>query len=267
MVCYSVTNEVTIVVVKTPIPKKNLVRKPARSHKKERKLGKKLRSSQMELAERRQVVVRLRLQGMTLREIGKELGCGYMTIKRDMDIIKEEVGQKIAQFDKDYALGKSMTVYEQIESEAWAQFYGCANGTTSKAQFLNLVRAARNDQVKLLTDVGLISKAPTQVTHQFEANQVLKGWTDDAKRIVALSIIRAQMDNHVPMKALDGHSPTIIDIPDELVGTVQAMGAVPVTPESSAAEPAQTQQEPPQGGNGHGSYTGDLPEPDEPDEA
>lgn len=222
---------------KYPVPKKQSAQIAMLQAAKGKKKGKKPRSSHMELAERRQMVIRLRLQGMTLREIAKELNTGYMSVKRDLDLVREEVGKKVGQFDRDYALGKSISVYEQIESEAWQQFYSVPNGTPARAQFLNLVRTARNDQVKLLTEVGLINKAPTQVQHQFEANQVLKGWTDDAKKIVALAIIRSQMDGgEVPKALLDsGKQGRVINIPEELVDTVKA-----------------ATQEAPGGDNGHG---------------
>lgn len=206
---------------KNPVPKKKQVvvaamtaaiGRPKRKHR-----GRKPKSSQIELAERRQIVIRMRLQGKTLREIGKELGIGYMTAKRDLDTIRSEVSEKVSQFDRDYALGKSISVYEQIEDEAWREYYGAASGGPSKAQFLNLVRAARNDQVKLLTEVGLINKAPVQVQHEFQAQAVLKNWTEDAKRIVALAIIRAQMEGADATKLLEGGNGhgKLIDIPAE----------------------------------------------------
>ena len=189
-------------MAKHPVTKGELAQSAILFGKRAKKRGRRPRSTEIELSERRQEVIRLRLRGMTLREIAKSLGCGAMTIKRDLDAVKQEVHQKVSQFDRDYALGTSLSVYEQIEKEAWEQYYGCSQGSPGRAQFLNLVRTARNDQVKLLADVGLISRAPTQVQHQFEANQVLKGWTDDAKRIVALAIIRSQMDGGDVPKAL-----------------------------------------------------------------
>ena len=227
---------------KSPVPKKSLAGlllrsgspaqpEPSQVKKRKKRGGRKQRSSNIELAERRKLVIKFRLKGKTLREIAKELNTGYMTVKRDLDIVKHEVHEKVSQFDREYALGKSISVYEQIESEAWEQYFGCAVGAPGRVQFLNLVRTARNDQVKLLTDVGLINKAPAQVHHQFEANQVLKGWTDDARRIVALAIIRSQMDQadgkDIPKTLLEaqaggnGHG-KVIDVPDATPEPVEA---------------------------------------------
>lgn len=233
-----------MILRKCPVPKKQLAQMSVLHTKKSRRRKHKIqKSTQMELAERRQLVIRMRLKGMTLREIAKELCCGYMTIKRDLDAVRQEVSEKVSQFDRDYALGKSMSVYEQIELEAWQQYYGCSPGSTGRAQFLNLVRTTRNDQVKLLTEVGLISKAPTQVQHNFEANQVLKDWTEDAKRIVSLAIIRSQMDGgEVPKALLAAQEPQeggngrgrLIDLPEEMVEVSEPSG-----------EPGEPSSEPP----------------------
>jgi hypothetical protein len=218
----------------SPVPKKKLaqaaVMYAAQRRKKfnyqGKKRGRKPKSTQVELTERRQMVLRMRLQGKTFRDIGKELGLGYMTVKRDLDAIKCEVAQKIDKFDRDYALGKSISVYEQIEEEAWAEYHRSVTGSPSKAQFLNLVRTARNDQVKLLADVGLIDRAPAKVQHKIETNKILEGWTDDARRIVSLAIIRAQMDGgKVPSPLLEAHGGgnghgKVVDVPAEVEAPV-----------------------------------------------
>ena len=156
---------------------------------------KKSKASQEEIKERRRLVMKFRLRGLTFRQIAKELGVGYMTVKRDLDAIKVETREKVSQFKHDYALGKSISTYEQIEEEAWEQASRCANGSSNKAQFLNLARTARNDQVKLLMDVGLIGRSATQVEHTVKADSVLDGWTKEAQQLVALAIIRSQIGN------------------------------------------------------------------------
>jgi hypothetical protein len=214
-------------MAKCPVPKK---KKPQAiqylDNVKQR--NRKPKSTSMELVERREAVTKLRLKGLTLREIGKELGLGYMIVKRDLDCIKQEVGEKITKFDRDFALGKSISVYEQIEDEAWKQYFGCAPGSTNRAQFLNVARAARNDQVKLLSDVGMIVRAPTHHAHTVEStSKLLEGWTPDAKNIVSLAIIRAQMDGTSTKELTEGSNgkSKIVDVPEDVMAnTPYTMG-------------------------------------------
>lgn len=161
---------------------------------KEKKKRGKHKSSFVEALERRREAFKMRLQGANYREIAERLDVGYMTVKRDLDIFKEELNKRITQFDKNYALGKTLSVYEQIEKEAWEQFHS-SNFTASRIQCLNLIRTTRNDQTKLLMDIGLIGKAPTKVEHKVEtsAATALQGWTKEAQNLVALAIIRSQL--------------------------------------------------------------------------
>jgi transcriptional regulator len=189
---------------KSPIPKKKpKVRKTKR--------GRPKKLSAIELAERRQAVLTLRLKGMTYKNIAKEVGVGYMTVKRDLDQIRQENVQQVSKFNRDVAIGQAIASYNQVEVEAWQQYHKCSNGTNQKANFLHLVRAATNDRVKLLTEVGLVSKAAVRVEHKVEADAVLKGWTQDAKQLVAMAIIRAQMQDGSNGKG------DILDLPPEAV--------------------------------------------------
>jgi len=176
-------------MAKSPVPKK----KPVKPFFKKPKRGRPVKRSAIELAERRQQVLTLRLKGMAFKEIAKEVGVGYMTVKRDLDQVRQENVQQVSKFNRDVAIGQAIASYNQVELEAWLQYHKCSQGTTQRAQFLNMVRAATNDRVKLLTEVGLVSKAAVRVEHTVEADGVLKGWTQDAKQLVAMAIIRTQM--------------------------------------------------------------------------
>jgi len=151
------------------------------------------KSSSDEISERRQMVMKFRLRGLTYRQIAKELGVGYMTVKRDLEAIRVSTRDKVSKFKHDYALGTSINTYEQIEEEAWKEAERCPHGSSNRAQFLNLARTARNDQVKMLMDVGLIGRSAQQVDVTVKADKVLEGWTKEAQQVVALAIIRSQM--------------------------------------------------------------------------
>jgi hypothetical protein len=60
-------------------------------------------------------------------------------------------------------------------------------------QFLNLIRAAENDRVKMLMDVGLISKNPVKVEHTHKSDEVLAGLTKDAQQLIAMALLKAQL--------------------------------------------------------------------------
>jgi hypothetical protein len=143
-----------------------------------------------EIAERRREVMRLRTQGLGYRAIATKLGVGHMTVKRDIEYIRAKVRERMSKFERNLAISESVSAYEQVEMEAWKQYALSKPGTTQAARFLDVVRAARGDQVKLLTDLGFLKKAPTEVKHDI-STKVIQDWTPAAQDLVALAIIKA----------------------------------------------------------------------------
>lgn len=181
---------------------KNLARASVLSRKKTKR-GRRRRMTDLELAERRQMIMSMRLRGKSLREIGKELGVGPMTVKRDLDAVAKLNQEKISEFERNNALADACQTYDTLEKEAWEQVFRCANGTQQRAQFMNLVRVVNNDRVKMLMDVGLISKAPQKLEVKSETTHQLEGWTEDAKQLMAMALLQAQM-NSEEKKQLEG---------------------------------------------------------------
>ena len=167
---------------KSPVPMKKEKRRSTKRRK---------RLSALELAERRQTVLTLRLKGLTFKDIGQQLSIGYMTVKRDLDIIRQENLQNVTEFNRDQAVASAMQTYDQVELEAWQAYY--ADKTPTRAKYLNLIRMNNKDRIQLLVDIGLVSKAALRVEHKVETEGVLAHWTEDAKALVAMSIIRTQM--------------------------------------------------------------------------
>lgn len=190
---YLIVHRIRTVMPKTPVPKKKYAQGLVLSRRNSPVKAKRRKASSEEMYERRQMVMRLRLKGKTYREIAKELGIGTMTVRRDMQKIKEHVAHKVADFEKDQALGESLHTYELIHQEAWDQYYRSPNASTQRVQFLNLIRAAENDRVKMLMDVGLISKNPVKVEHTHKSDEVLAGLTKDAQQLIAMALLKAQL--------------------------------------------------------------------------
>jgi hypothetical protein len=165
--------------------------------------------------------VKLRMRGLGLRKIAAELDVGHMTVKRDLAAIAEENKTRMDQLERDTLLAECVSVFEQIEAQAWDQYHRCANGTQMKAQFLNVIRSARNDQVKLLTDIGMIAKAPQKVEHTI-TRDVISHWSPEAQDLVAMAIIKSGLTpaeapqedvNQLPMATPRGA--TVIDVEAE----------------------------------------------------
>jgi len=128
--------------------------------------------------------------GMGYRSIAQKLGVGHMTIKRDLEAVREETSTRMSKFERDYAIASSVSVYEQVEESAWKEFASAGPGSAQRARFLDVVRGARNDQTKLLTDLGFLRKAPQEIQHTV-TSKVVDQWSPQAQDLVALAIIKA----------------------------------------------------------------------------
>jgi len=213
---------------KSPVPKKKpdkIVQGLVLSRGKLSKKGKLRKSSREEMEERRQMVMRLRLKGMPYKSIARKLGIGTMTVKRDLERLREDVAEKVTQFERDYALGECLQTYERIHQEAWDQYERCEHASDGRAKFLNLIRAAENDRVKVLMDVGLIGREAVKVTHEHEhraADNALKGITKDAQQLIAMALLKAQLQpaKEPIRESIGGNGQKLLDIPPEMVTAV-----------------------------------------------
>lgn len=183
---------------RTPVKKSNGTKALAttgRATKKvarKKKPGRPAKASQYEIDERRKQVIRLRMRGLGYRAIAKVLGVGHMTVKRDLEAVREENAKRVTRFEQEQTIGECLSVFEEIELKAWEQFDAMPLGNAHGAKYLAEIREARDRQIKLLTDVGLIRKEPNKVDVTVNTD-ALQHWTPEAQDIVAMAIIKTKL--------------------------------------------------------------------------
>ena len=151
-----------------------------------------VRSSEDEIKERRRRVVRLRMRGLGYRSIAQKLGVGHMTVKRDLEAIREDNRVKARLLDREEHVGESLSVFEEVELRAWQDYRYAPRGSGERQKFLAEIRAARQNQTKLLMDLGVVAKAPTESKITI-SNEVIANWSPEAQDLVALAIIKSGM--------------------------------------------------------------------------
>ena len=162
--------------------------------KKAGQLPKKLpaRASKEEIAERRTAVKRLRLRGLGYRSIAKIVGVGHMTIKRDLEAIRHSNKTRVTMLDQSEHVGESLSVFEEVELRAWQDYHDADKGSQQRQRFLAEIQSARQNQTKLLMDLGVINRVAER-KHITVSTEVISGWTPDAQDLVALAILKSQM--------------------------------------------------------------------------
>lgn len=190
-------------------PSQELVVTPAKTgapHKKKNKVSM-LDVRRMERLERRRLLTSYRMKGFTLDEIATQMNLTSLQVARELEAMRDENATRIKDFDRTNAVISCVSVFEQIEVECWKN-YRAAVMLRDKNAILNTLRAARNDQIKLLEDLGFLSKAPTQVNHNIEAKAALQDMTDKTQQLLAMAFMRAQL-KPLPEPEIDTNLPIL----------------------------------------------------------
>jgi len=199
------------------------------------------KASREEIEDRRKQVGRLRMRGLGYRSIAKLLGVGFMTVKRDLEAIREDNKKRVSAFEQEQHLGESLSVFEECELRAWQDYHEAGAGTIQRKHFLDTIQDARNNQIKLLTDVGLISKEPAKVDVRVRS-ELIQHWSPEAQALVAMAILKSKLPaaaEPIPDRNLiEAHSNNVIDIEEESDATEE-----PVIPATQAAPAAGSPHE------------------------
>lgn len=188
------------------------------------------KASREEIEDRRKQVGRLRMRGLGYRSIAKLLGVGYLTIKRDLEAIREDNKKRVSAFEQEQHLGESLSVFEEVELRAWQDYHEAQGGSIQRKHFLDTIQDARNNQIKLLTDVGLVSKEPTKVDVRVKS-ELIQHWSPEAQALVAMAILKSKLPpaaEPVPdNRMIDAHT-----VEDEEADAEPEPAAVPVAASS-----------------------------------
>lgn len=115
---------------------------------------------EMEL--RRHQVLRMRHRRFSLKQIGLALGVSETTVHRDLKWIREQWQTMLgpeAKLDTSIFIGESLAHYEDIEAMALADSAKAGISLRDKNRLLNTALAARDRQVSLLQDMGVVARS------------------------------------------------------------------------------------------------------------
>lgn len=147
-------------------------------------------------ADRRRTILGYKLRGWTLRQIAKEMGLSAATVLKDLREIQRLAREKVKITQQQELLGDCVSCFERVEQEAWEQ-YNLSLDQDLKVKFLGTVQQARNNQLKLLTELGIVgaNKPKPAPTHQ---TVNINNLTPQAQDILAMALITAGMQQQAP---------------------------------------------------------------------
>lgn len=127
-----------------------------------------LTPSQKERQHRRLKTLQLRLRGLTEPQIANALQVSVTTVSMDLAYVYREWKDKYGlhpTVDPAVIVGEAMTLYQETERMALVEYNKLSNGPTnaiiarSKMACLKMANEAKDRQVNLLQDLGILHRA------------------------------------------------------------------------------------------------------------
>jgi len=138
-----------------------------------------------ELTDRQKMIARLKLRGVSQEAIAKVLKLTPARISQEVRFVRKHFINKGSSIDQSYKIGESLSIYEEVEKKAWEVYenennqIGLDEDTPAKPNRMLQLRAldrvmnAREKQINLLMDLGLIKKAATEYEYTHKQSTLL----------------------------------------------------------------------------------------------
>jgi predicted DNA-binding protein (UPF0251 family) len=123
---------------------------------------------------RRRFVQESMIRGISAVAIAKQMGVHRNTIVNDIREIRKENAKKVREADVLEEIGEAVQFFEQVSKDAMFEVTDNAH-PMAKVSFLSIAMKAKEDKIKLLTQVGVIPSAPKA---EQKATSVLFGDVD-----------------------------------------------------------------------------------------
>ena len=151
------------------------------------------------LTDRQREVFKLTLRGLTQRAIAEVLNISQPAVAKHWKAVKEKFAEIGASVNQDQVVGESVSLYSEVEQQAWALFYTAKTaGKGAEAnRALTTIMTARDKQLQLLMDLGLLRRAAIEHEHKVTASPLVQAWEqgDPQKKMeISSSVIETQLD-------------------------------------------------------------------------
>lgn len=110
------------------------------------------------------LVRRLRLQGLTIKEVAAVAEISERTVYNRLNELRDEARKRAATAEHWQELGGSISRFEDIYDAAWQNYHRTTDFDV-RAKMLKIAAEAETKRATLMMDTGVIRKVPTQIQH------------------------------------------------------------------------------------------------------
>lgn len=141
-------------------------------------------AKEVEIEDRRSMVLQLRLRGHTIKEIANVFHVSVATINRDLSAVREKREFDIKNYNTEGFVVDTVAGYDDIIHRAWEMF--AKTDADTKIKTLHLIRQTLNDRRKALQDTGVVKKESPQAAIGQQINLQIVGDMDEETKTKAV---------------------------------------------------------------------------------
>lgn len=138
------------------------------------------------LTTQQQLITRFKMRGLTQSAIAKILEVTPARVSQEMTEIRKHYIARGSDVNQAAVVGATVSLYEEVEQRAWEVFH---NDEGKKLRALDTVMTAREKQLKLLMDLGLVKRAATEHAHSVVVSPVMEQLTEQKKAELVARLI------------------------------------------------------------------------------
>lgn len=127
------------------------------------------------LTDRQKQIIRMKRMGLTQKAMGTMLKISQPMVNKELKKIREIFTEQGANISQALIVGDTVDLFGEIEKRGWELYTANKDKKPSVAnRALETIMAAREKTLKLMMELGIMKKAPTEHEHTLKAPPFLK---------------------------------------------------------------------------------------------
>lgn len=172
------------------------------------------------LTDRQRTIAKLKLRGLSQKLMAEMLDLTPARISQEVAAIREHFISKGSDINQAALVGETVTLYEQVEQEAWRIFYAEDTSKQIKLRTLDTIMSAREKNVKLLMDLGLIRRAAIEHSHGVFVSPAVESLTPQQKEYIVANVVKLTPGLE-PEPPEEAEYEEIVDYPEEIEDNIE----------------------------------------------
>ncbi len=139
------------------------------------------------LNDQQRTIIRFKMRGLSQKRTADLLKLSPARVSQEMRVIRAHLVSRGSDVNQAALVGETATLYEEVEKKAWEVFHDPEEN--KKLRALETIMSARDRQVKLMLEVGLLKRAAIEHNTTVSVSPLMSSLTAEKKDKIVARII------------------------------------------------------------------------------